>query len=41
MKCLDCGKKRVQLRRNPGTGIFEGFRLCKSCRQSEKRKYLE
>lgn len=39
-KCLDCGKVDMKLKFNEQKKIFEGRRLCKLCRQLQKRKYL-
>lgn len=38
-KCLDCGDRPVILTYNVQSGIYEGARICKSCRQSPRRQY--
>lgn len=38
--CLDCSKVELTLHLNEQKQIYEGRRLCKCCRQLQKRKYL-
>lgn len=38
--CLDCDRVQLTLKFNEEKNIYEGRRLCKSCRQLQKRKYL-
>lgn len=38
--CLDCQKRKVLLVFKPQSGCFEGKRICKTCSQAQKRRFL-